>query len=316
MISRRSIRIKVMQAVYGYERTENANPETFIKSLKDNIHSVKKLYLFLLLSVREIANMVEEEARIKAGKFLPTEQDKNFSTKLLSNTLIQYLNHDKEFNKEITSSGLLDQLDENIKKTVYRKLTASPEYLAYINHPQEFDFEQDKKIVSHIFNELVLSDELFLQQIEDVFPSWEDDAEFVVEAVREVFKKSKHELRLHIEKETTLEKFEELITFGIDLFNSVIAARQKHSEMITPYLRNWEMDRVAVLDLILLRMALSEFTDFPSIPLKVTINEYIDIAKDYSTPKSKDFINGILDRMMREMKQQGKIKKTGRGLIE
>lgn len=316
MISRRSVRIKVMQAIYGFERTEGATPETFRLSLKESILSVKDLYIFLLLSVREIANKVDDEARIKANKFLPTDEDKLFSTKLLSNSIIQYLNHDKEFTKEVMASRLMDQMDDNINKVLYKKMVASEEYIAYLNSGEEFNFEADKKIVSYIFDHLVLSEELFLQHIEEEFPSWDDDAVFVVDAVREVFKKSKSELKLHIEKETMIDKFDELISFGTELYEKVLDSKDDLIKQIEPYLKNWEMDRIAVLDLIMIRMALTEFTDFNSIPVKVTMNEYIDIAKDYSTPKSKDFINGILDRMMREMKHQGKIKKTGRGLIE
>lgn len=305
-----------MQAIYGFERTEGATPETFRLSLKESILSVKDLYIFLLLSVREIANKVDDEARIKANKFLPTDEDKLFSTKLLSNSIIQYLNHDKEFIKEVTTSRLMDQMDDNINKVLYKKMIASEEYQEYLNSGEEFNFEADKKIVSYIFDHLVLSEELFLQHIEEEFPSWDDDAVFVVDAVREVFKKSKSELKLHIEKETMIDKFEELISFGSQLYEKVVANRDVLLKQIEPYLKNWEMGRIAILDLIMIRMALTEFTDFNSIPVKVTMNEYIDIAKDYSTPKSKDFINGILDRMMREMKHQGKIKKTGRGLIE
>lgn len=315
MISRRSIRIKVMQAVYSLERTEGGQTTTFEQSLRKSIQSVKSLYLYLLLSVREVANMVDNEARIKASKHLPTDADRNFSTKLLSNTIVQYLNHDKEFQKEIKTAGLLQHMDEHINRKLYKDLEASETYIAYLQSDAEFDFEADKKLIKFLFNDILLSNEMFLQQVEELFPSWEDDAEFVVEAVREVFRKSKDELKLHIESETLQDKFEELTTFAVELYQEVVARKEMHLKQIEPYLKNWEMDRIAVLDLIMLRMGLTEFTAFSSIPVKVTMNEYIDMAKDYSTPKSKDFINGVLDRMLRDMKANGDVKKTGRGLI-
>lgn len=316
MISRRSIRIKVMQAVYGLERSEGAQINAFEKSLQNSIKSVKDLYLFLLLSVREVANKVEDVAKIKASKHLPTEADKLYSTKLLSNTLIQYLNFDAEFNKEVLSSGLSKFIDDDLNRNFYKKLEASVAYNTYIDSEEEFSFEADRAIICHLFDEILLADDLFLQHIEEVFPSWEDDAEFIVVAVREVFKKSKSELKLHIEKETLQDKFEELSLFGANLFKKTIEGKEEMLSRIEPYLKNWEMDRIAVLDLIMLRMALAEFFEFRSIPIKVTMNEYIDIARDYSTPKSKDFINGVLDRMMRDLKSKGEINKTGRGLIE
>ncbi|MCO5231494.1 MAG: transcription antitermination factor NusB [Chitinophagales bacterium] len=314
MISRRSVRVKVMQAVYGYERSEDALPATFRKSLQANIHSVKDLYLYLLLAIREVANEVDTVAKIKASKHLPTQEDINFSTKILSNFFILNLNNDEEFLKALKKSDIPNQLDEVIKGHLYKSMVESPEYIKYIDAETEFDFEQDRKIMSFLLNDILLSNELFLEHIEEVFPSWEDDAEFVVSAVREVFKKSKDTLKLHIGKNSVKGKILELSEFADRLFEKVIQSKDDLTIEIEPYLKNWDLERIAVVDLIIMRMALTEFTDFPSIPLKVTMNEYIDIAKDYSSPKSKDFINGVLDRMMKDMSNKGLIAKTGRGL--
>lgn len=314
MISRRSVRVKVMQAVYGYERSEDALPATFRKSLQANIHSVKDLYIYLLYSIREVANEVEVVARIKASKYLPTEEDKNFSTKLLSNFFIQSLNLSEEFQKELKKTALADQFEEAIRQHLYKNLSESSEYKAYLDTDREFDVEQDRKIIDFLFNDILLSNEMFLEHIEEVFPSWEDDAEFVVGAVRENIKKSKDSVKLQLDKNSVKGKLLELSEFADKLFEKVVQSKETLTEEIEPYLKNWEMERIAVLDLIMIRMALTEFTDFPSIPVKVTMNEYIDIAKDYSSPKSKDFVNGVLDRMMKDMTKQGLIVKTGRGL--
>jgi len=305
-----------MQAVYGYERSEDALPATFRKSLQTSIQSVKDLYIYLLFSVREVANEVDTVARIKASKYLPTEEDKRFSTKLLSNSIIQALNNDDEFLKELKKTALAGQFEEAVKQHLYKKMIQTPEYKEYIGSDVEFDYEADRRMVAHILNDILLADDLFLEHVEEVFPSWEDDAEFVVSAVRDVFKKSKGDLKLHLEKNALRGKFFELCDFADKLFEKTLQSKEHLEQYIEPYLRNWEMDRVAVLDLIMLRMAITEFTDFPSIPVKVTINEYIDMARDYSTPKSKDFINGILDRMMKDMKDNGEIRKTGRGLLD
>lgn len=314
MISRRSVRIKVMQAVYGYERSEDALPATFKKSLQSNIHSVKDLYIYLLYTIREVANEVEKISKIKASKFLPTEADKNYSTKILSNVFIQGLNHDKDFSNELSKNTHLDQLEDTVRVHLYKALIESDTYKDYIQTDEEFNFEKDRKIIDFLFNDIMLSNELYLEHIEDVFPSWEDDAEFVVGAVREVIKKSKEAVKLHLDKNSLKGKFLELSEFAEKLFEKVILSKEDLTDEIEPYLKNWEMDRIAVLDLIMIRMSLTEFTDFPTIPLKVTMNEYIDIAKDYSSPKSKDFVNGVLDKMMKNMTKNGTIIKTGRGL--
>ncbi|MCO5234220.1 MAG: transcription antitermination factor NusB [Chitinophagales bacterium] len=314
MISRRSVRVKVMQAVYGYERSDDALPAAFRKSLQANIHSVKDLYLYLLLSIRDVANEVDTVSKIKASKHLPTQEDKNFSTKLLSNVFILNLNNDEEFLKALKKSDAPQNLDEAVKNHLYKLMVEAPEYIEYISSDTEFDLEEDRKIISAILNNILLSNDLFLEHIEEIFPSWEDDAEFVVGAVREVFKKSKESLKLHIGKNSVKGKILELSEFADKLFEKVIQSKEELTIDIEPYLKNWDLERIAVIDLIIMRMALTEFTDFPSIPLKVTMNEYIDIAKDYSSPKSKDFINGILDRMMKDMNNKGLIGKTGRGL--
>lgn len=314
MISRRSVRVKVMQAVYGYERSEDALSATFKKSLQSNIHSVKDLYIYLLFTIREVANEVDKISKIKASKHLPTEADKNYSTKILSNVIIQGLNNDDYFVKEVIKSSYTTQFDDTIRVFLYKLLIESEAYNQYIQSDEEFNFEKDRKIIEFLFYDIMLSNEMFLEHMEEIFPSWEDDAEFVVGAVREVIKKSKQAVKLHLDKNSLKGKFLELSEFADKLFEKTISSKEDLTDEIEPYLKNWEMDRIAVLDLIMIRLALIEFTDFPTIPLKVTMNEYIDIAKDYSTPKSKDFVNGVLDRMMKEMTKKGIIVKTGRGL--
>ena len=138
---------------------------------------------------------------------------------------------------------------------------------------------------------------------------------FVHSLTIDAVKKSKEDLKTHLTKNSALEKFQEIMDFGMELYFKTLSNKEDHMALIMPKLKNWEMDRIAVLDQIILRMALTEFTEFNSIPLKVTINEYLDISKEYSTPKSKDFINGILDKIMNELKENGKIQKMGRGLI-
>ena len=240
-----------MQYIYAYETTASAPASQFQNFLEKSILSVKDQYLYLLLCIREIANFVETDAKIKAGKHLKNDNDK--------------------------------------------KLTESEAYVDYLTNGTEFNVEADKSIITFLLNNLILEDGNFTTNMEELFTNWMDDAEFVVEAVHEVIQKSKNELKLHLEKGNLKEK--------------------AHYKLIEPKLKNWETDRLAIIDVILIRMAVSEFLYFPSIPVKVTINEYLDIAKEYSTPKSKDFINGVLDSLMRDMKTNDQLNKTGRGLL-
>lgn len=304
-----------MQYIYAYETTASAPASQFQNFLEKSILSVKDQYLYLLLCIREIANFVETDAKIKAGKHLKNDNDKNFSTKLLSNVLVQYLNNDKEFNIELKNASIASLLDDDNIRQLYKKLTESEAYVDYLTNGTEFNVEADKSIITFLLNNLILEDENFTTNMEELFTNWMDDAEFVVEAVHEVIQKSKNELKLHLEKGNLKDKFKELTQFGIDLFNETINNKKAHYKLIEPKLKNWETERLAIIDVILIRMAVSEFLYFPSIPVKVTINEYLDIAKEYSTPKSKDFINGVLDSLMRDMKTNDQLNKTGRGLL-
>lgn len=304
-----------MQYLYAFETTQQLPASHFINYLEKSILSVKDQYLYLLLTIREIANFVEKDAKIKASKHIKNDSDKNFNTKLLSNVIVQYLNNDKEFQLEIKNAKTVSLLDEDEIRRLYKIFTETKEYSEYLNNGTEFNVEEDKAVISFLLNNIIIEDEIFTTNIEELFTNWQDDAEYVVEAVQEVIQKSKNELKLHLEKGNLKDKFKELTQFGIDLFNETVNHKKEHQQLIEPKLKNWEADRLAVIDIILIRMAVSEFLFFPSIPVKVTINEYLDIAKEYSTPKSKDFINGVLDSLMRELKMNDQIQKTGRGLL-
>ena len=206
-----------MQYIYAYETTASAPASQFQNFLEKSILSVKDQYLYLLLCIREIANFVETDAKIKAGKHLKNDKDKNFSTKLLSNVLVQYLNNDKEFNIELKNASIASLLDDDNIRQLYKKLTESEAYVDYLTNGTEFNVEADKSIITFLLNNLILEDENFTTNMEELFTNWMDDAEFVVEAVHEVIQKSKNELKLHLEKGNLKDKFKE---GGVDTFRA------------------------------------------------------------------------------------------------
>ncbi len=315
MITRRSVRIKAMQYIYACETANSADIKHFEQNLQKSIFSVKDQYLYLLLFIREIANFAEKDAQIKSSKHLKSKDDKLVNTKLLSNFLIQFLNNDAPFLKEIKALNVLALIDDEDVRRLYKKMQDAPQYQHYLNNGKEFDVDEDRKIVLYMLNELLFNDDTFIDHSDEIFINWNDDAEFVVEAVTDIIQKSKHELKLHLNRQHLKEKMAELSQFGIDLFRETVEHKKENYKLIEPRLKNWDSDRLATVDIILMRMALSEFLYFPSIPIKVTINEYLDIAKEYSTPKSKDFINGVLDALMKDLKDKNLLNKTGRGLL-
>ncbi|MFN8283618.1 MAG: transcription antitermination factor NusB [Chitinophagales bacterium] len=315
MITRRSVRIKAMQYIYAYETVHSAERKHFEQNLQKSIFSVKDQYLYLLSFIREIANFVEKDAQIKSSKYLKSKDDKKVNTKLLSNFLIQFLNNDAAFLKEIKAQNTLSLIDEEDIRRLYKKMSETQQYKEYLENGKEFDMDEDRKIVLFILNNILFEDDVFIDHSDENFINWNDDAEFVVEAVTDIIQKSKHELKLHLNRQQLKDKMAELSQFGIELFNQTVEHKKENYKLIEPRLKNWDSDRLATVDIILMRMALSEFLYFPSIPIKVTINEYLDIAKEYSTPKSKDFINGVLDALMKDLKDKNLLNKTGRGLL-
>lgn len=304
-----------MQAVYARECSAESPLLHFETLLKKNILSVQDQYIFHLLIIREVANFASKMASIKANKLVKSNQDKHYNTKILSNIFIQYLNTDKEFLDKVKKSKLEYHIKDEMIRKLYADFTELPIYENYISLESEFDFEEDKKIVKALYEEIILGSETVSQLFDEIWPTWEDDIEFVHSLTIDAVKKSKEDLKTHLTKNKAIEKFDEIMNFGVELFLQTIRLKDEQMNLIKPKLKNWDMDRIAVLDQVIIRMALTEFTEFPSIPIKVTINEYLDISKEYSTPKSKDFINGILDKIMKELKEKGIISKTGRGLI-
>ena len=313
MLSRRGLRIKAMQTLYIVASTENMDSRMAVKQLHKSIYNSHLAYLYCLHFITELAQQVDLEAHIKKNKYLPTDLDLNFPTTFFNNTLITSLISNTYFQNRLKKEKLLDWADEEYAKIIYNQLKEFPPYIKYAE--SQPDAAQDKKIVKEIFESFLLKNEYFDEHLENVIGTWADD-EFIVKGLMDDFFNAKH-----IGPDNERQLFDFYITaeeeeFSETLLNKTISEDSNYDEMIKPKLQNWELDRVSLIDKILMKMALTEFIHIPTVPTKVSINEYLDISKLYSTPRSREFINGILDKLMNEMKSSGKIIKTGRGLIE
>jgi len=309
MISRRNVRIKVMQILYTMNRDETITAHLSRKQYKTSVETSYKIYLLNVLQFFKLAEYVNEDARLRAVKHLPTEEDKIFSTKLFDNPVIQTIADSESFEKLVKKDKLNSFLDADFTRKMYLEFAKTPTFKDYqvrtvnLDGHRELLLEMYKYLVKH---------ELFEERLEDYFSSWQDDKSLVVGAMKKTIKRINGEDDFHIQH---LPESETVKEYGEDLLHKVVEKDEELFELIEPTLENWEAERVATLDMILLKMALCELMHFETIPTKVTINEYVDISKIYSTPKSKEFINGILDKLMKKLKEQGKIQKTGRGLI-
>ncbi|MEN0003336.1 MAG: transcription antitermination factor NusB [Bacteroidota bacterium] len=270
-----------------------------------------ELFLFNLLLFIKVAGYAKEDAKQKSSKLLPTEEDKKFTDKLSSNQIVETIRKSHGFQTLVKHYALEDKVDEDGVRRVYQEFAKEDSYKAYVG--QETSMLDDHKAVLLALYKFCINSETFNDLLEDNFALWVDDKSLVVGATKKTIKAlpdgddfyEKHRPG----DETTKE-------FGEVLLSEVCQNDSKLLALIEPTLKNWDVERVAVIDMILLKMALCELLQFPTIPTKVTLNEFVDISKQYSTDKSKDFINGILDRLMKKLHKEGQINKKGRGLVE
>ena len=303
MISRRNIRVKVMQTLYTCSTREgDITKLEAIRTLDKHVDQSRQLFVVLIYTLTEIARYAETDARQKASKHLPTAKDLSINTKIAGNRLLwQILEHPsyaavvKEIKPELMG------MEEWVRK-LYNELVQSDVYHQYISRESR-EKKDEKDILEFIFTDLMLPNEDFVSFIEERFLHWEDDAEMI------------NLLMLNLLQKPHTGDFQQFVSneklkFARDLLLSVIEKEEVCNEYIKDKLQNWDPERTAALDMILMRMGICEFLFFETIPPKVTINEYIDLAKDYSTPQSGHFVNGILDSIHKELAAQNKLHKV------
>jgi transcription antitermination protein NusB len=302
MLSRRNIRVKVLQTLYSLESAGvQVNSPEAVNILKKNIDQSSQLFTYLVYFITELARYAEKDAHHRASKHLPTAKDLGVNTKISGNTLIWQALENASFKKAINSYKLEQAINEEMVKKIYLNLAATKEYSEYIEQPSR-DKKAEKKILEFIFSTLMLPDEAFISDLEERFTNWDDDADMMV-ALMSTF----------LQKPTSFD-FGEMVgaekaEFAKELLVAVLEKGNHCLELIKPKLKNWDADRIASLDMLLMQMGVCEFLYFETIPPRVTINEYIDLAKDYSTPQSGHFVNGILDNIHKELMAEGKIHK-------
>lgn len=315
MLTRRSLRIKVLQTIYACQQNTSMSEQGIQRLFQKSINNVYRLFLYQTLILTEVARYVTEDKHKRSRKHLVTEEDRNLSTRIWDNKVVQAIVNDEEFQQRIKLEKLKYLIDADMVKTLYKNFIKTPKYQAYINH-EDPKLKDDKKILKTLFRDVMQASELYGDYLDDHFTNWMDDDQAIESAVISMilnFKvPSENAPILALRK---VRDWDEKVQFGKELLQYTLKYKEDLIALITPQLQNWELDRVSQIDVILLQLALSELLYFPTIPVKVSINEYIDISKSYSTPKSKDFINGILDKLMNSLKKEGRITKLGRGLV-
>jgi N utilization substance protein B len=316
MISRRFLRIKIFQALYAYFQSDSKAVGSAEKELFLSLERMHDLYLYFLILGKELVHhskLKMEDAKVKR---LPSEEDLNPNQKFVDNQLFSLLENNIQLNKLVKEKKVSWDADQELVTKFLAHLRKHPIYVAYMS-TRETSFEADQKFVVALYKKIIPEYDLMLSEIQDKSVYWGyDEMDFVLSMVLKTIKKMDEKAdNLSVILPLYRDKKED-VQFVKELFRKTIADEQENAKMIAKKTKNWEIDRIAMVDILLMKMALTELLNFKSVPIKVTLNEYIDLSKWYSTPKSKVFVNGVLDKLVAELKANGKLKKMGRGLLE
>lgn len=314
MFNRRHLRVKIMQVLYAYFQSGNTDFKKGEKELLTSIDKVYDLYLYYLSVIPEItraAKKIVDEARLKK---LPTKEDLKPNEKFLNNQVIRIIENSPELKNACKHNKINWNDQSDLTKKLYQTIKASEEFEKYMSNDAN-TFAEDKEFTLAIFKKYITDFEPLSFFFEENSIYWGDDFELadtmVQKTIKQITTAESSIVLLPLFKDEEDDK-----QFAIELFKQTIFYDNDFDSIIADKTKNWEFDRIAMMDVLLMKMALSEVLSFPTIPIKVTLNEYIEISKTYSTPKSKQFINGILDKIIGDFKKENKINKTGRGLLE
>jgi transcription antitermination protein NusB len=313
VLNRRHIRVKVMQSIYALHQKNSDDIEKEEKFLLHSIDSIQDLYLIMLSSLIEIRKKEVIFLEASSKKHLATPEEKNPNKKFINNAVLQQLEESNSLSIALEKRKINNwAMNDTYILILLNEIKQSKLYLKYMETGKS-TYQEDKDFVVDIFTEVIAPNEKLYDYLEDNKLTWVDDIPVVNTQIAKQLKQvsEKEEFRV-----TKLYKDQEDQEFVSLLFKKTVLNEIELAKEYIDKTPNWDAERIAELDTIILKMAICEFLKFPSIPVKVTINEYLEIAKEYSTPKSSIFINGILDNLIREFQAENKIKKTGRGLIQ
>ena len=314
MLSRRHIRVKVMQTMYAFKGGESDDFSKDQKFLLYSIDNMYNLYLLLISLLIEVQKRAAIDIQKKQNKHLATKEDKDPNKKFVNNLLLTNLANNIAL-KDLLEGHQINNwyLDEEYVDVIFKAITASDLYKDYMN-TRVSDFKEDRNFIVDVYKEIIAPNEKLYEYIEDKNLTWLDDLPTVNTTILKLLRKAKE---TSSENHFTPKLYKDIEDkqYAIDLFRKTLLNKTAINKDINLKTKNWDAERIASIDSVLLQMAICEIKNFPSIPVKVTINEFLEISKEYSTPKSSIFINGILDKLVKEYEATGTLKKIGRGLL-
>lgn len=300
MLSRRNVRIKVMQVLYAGQRQEMVSPKAYDSLLMQFVRNTFQLYLLNLLIIQRVCEYAKHDLATRRAKFRPSDEDKAFKAILANNPAIRSLSDNNELSRAYDSYGVRSMVDADQIQSLYREFLQTETLQAYLS-ADNTDAAPTIEMLLKLYKWLQ-SQELFLNMVEDHFPLWTEDKSLVVGAIKKTIKSMPLEQYFFQAYE---EQGEAVDDFGRPLLKFVVSTDTQLLDRIKTVLQNWDAERVAIIDMILIKMAMGEFLQFPKIAPEVTMNEYVDISKAYSTDKSREFVNGVLDNLHKALAKEG-----------
>src|SRR5690554_973989 len=315
MITRRHLRIKVMQTLYGVDSLNSKKQDPLNlsigelyqraqRSLNSQLEQTTALFSYFALIACQVALYAEKDAKNRSGKYIRTQEDLNVDTKIVGNEVVVAIMENTHFKQQVQSGALESKVDEDWVKVLYRALVQTEEYKEYVSVKERIP-SQERYIFKFLWTQIMLNNESFNDFLTEDWNNWDDDYELNLILLEHLLKKP---TSFNFVKLSSKDK----IDFAFELMEVTISKDEVLRELLQPRLKNWDPERVATIDFILLKMGLAEFLYFESIPTKVSINEYIEIGKSYSTLQSGQFINGVLDSALKELTIENKINKIRR----
>ncbi len=300
-----------MQLLYSLDRDPGVSHKDLLGRYDKAVDLAYESLMFNLFLILEIAHQAVSDKDARHAKLRPGADDPHWNAKLYENDLIQSLAKNKALRSYFDKRLFSSRLDQELLMKIYNTFSKSPEYRSYVL--EEVDIAKHREYLLDIYRDL-RKNEIFEEMVDDQYSFWQEDKSLVIGALKKIIKQLPEVNERFFDE--YLPDDDTVIDFGRKLIEVTMEQAPELEKLIEPTLKNWDMERLAVLDVIIIKMALVEFLYFPTIPTKVTLDEYVDVSKEYSTPKSKDFVNGILDKLMKTLLEEGKIKKEGRGLLE
>lgn len=304
-----------MQALYGFFQSDTKDLARGERELFNGIDKIYDLYIYqlsLLVELQHVARVLIEEAKTKR---LPTQSDLDPNLKFLNNKLLVQLAENIHLKREMNNRRINWNNEFELVRKIYNNIRASEEYNQYMNSADD-SYATHNNFVAELFKEHIADFELLNQLYEEKNLHWGDDLYLVNPMVVKTIESFKEDAAPDVSLIPLYKDREEDEQFVKELFRQTALRNEETEKLIGDKTKNWEVDRIAMMDVLLMKMAITEILHFSGIPVKVSLNEFIEISKMYSTPKSKIFINGILDKLVADFKRENKLNKMGRGLME